>query len=608
MRLLHIGKFYPPVPGGMERFLGDLGDAQRAQGDEVAVLVHGDRGTDTSGDPPWLMRCPVWARLVFAPISPTFPLWLARAIRRHRPEILHLHMPNPSVFWALALPAARRLPWVIHWHSDVVPSRHKLALRLAYPFYRVFERAILERADVIVATSAPYLEASAALRPWRHKCRVVALGVDVARLPDIPAGEGDAAWSGQGLRVLAIGRLSYYKGFETLVEAVAGATGMQLVLVGEGEERRRLEQCWIDAGRPAWVRLAGQLDDTACLRLLASCDVFCLPSRERTEAFGIVLMEAMRYGKPLVAARIEGSGVTWVAREGLNARLVPTEDVEALRRTLADLSEDAEARRTLGEAGRRRFQNEFDIRRVASELRELYAGLLPDDSPRQGSGRPLVVIPALNEADSVADVIARIRAVGATDVLVVDDHSTDGTADIAARAGARVLRAPLPQGAWGAMQTGIRYAIRNGYDGVITMDADGQHEPAYLPELIRMGASFDVVIGACPERGSWPRKLAWSYFRLLTGFGYEDLTSGFRYYNRRACALLAEEEATLLDYQDIGVMLLLRKAGLTIGEIAVVMNPRQSGRSRIFSSWLTVARYMAETTLLCLARWNRKPI
>lgn len=608
MRILHIGKYYPPVPGGMERFLGDLAGAQRAAGEDVTVLVHGQPGTNTRRDPPWLMRCPVWLKLVFAPISPMFPVWLARAIRRHRPEVLHIHMPNLSAFWALLLPSARRIPWVIHWHSDVVPSSHKLALRLAYPHYRIFERALLEQAEAIVATSRPYLEASEPLRPWLGKCHVVPLGVDAARLPDVPPGSGDVLWQGDGMRVLAIGRLSYYKGFENLIQAVAATEGMELILVGEGEERPRLERLLAKAGNPAWVRLLGQQDDSLCQRLLASCDLFCLPSRERTEAFGIVLMEAMRYGKPLLVGNIAGSGVVWVAREGINARLVPPEQVDAMRRTLVELARDAAARARLGQAGRERFLREFDIRQVASALHGLYVSLLPDKSEPIGLDRPLVVIPALNEAESIARVITDILAIGIADVLVVDDHSTDATAEIAVRAGARVLRAPLPQGAWGAMQTGIRYALRHGYSGVVTMDADGQHEPVYIAQLIAAGAIDDVVIGAFPARGSRLRRVAWGYFRVLTGFGFEDLTSGLRFYNSRACELLAGDEATLLDYQDVGVLLLLHKAGLTIREIPVSMNLRQNGASRIFSSWWTVARYMFETTLLCLARWNTKPL
>jgi glycosyltransferase involved in cell wall biosynthesis len=201
-------------------------------------------------------------------------------------------------------------------------------------------------------------------------------------------------------------------------------------------------------------------------------------------------------------------------------------------------------------------------------------------------------------------VIEQALAHGNTDVIVIDDGSTDDTRAVAMLSGATVLRAPLWQGAWGAIQTGIRYAVRHGYGGVVTMDADGQHEPGYLPELLAAAREADVVIAACPSRGSRMRHLAWSYFRLLTGFNYEDLTSGFRYYNARACRLLSMNEATLLDYQDIGVLLLLARAKMRIAEIPVAMNRRRDGASRVFYSWWTIAGYMAETTLLCLARWN----
>ncbi|MDQ1314261.1 MAG: hypothetical protein QG662_370 [Pseudomonadota bacterium] len=612
MRILHIGKFFPPVPGGMERFLGDLVRAQQSAGDAPAVLCHADAQAGARRDPPWLMRCPVWFSLLFAPISPAFPLWLWRAIRRHEPEVLHLHLPNPSAFAALALPSARRLPWVVHWHADVETGRFPWSMRLVYPFYRIFERAMLERAEAIVATSAAYLESSLPLRPWRHKSRVIPLGVDPDRLPEVREEEPDGLWRGDRMRVLAIGRLTYYKGFDTLIRAAADVPGIELAIVGEGEERPRLERLLDGLGRPAHIRLLGQADDAACQRLLASCDVFCLPSRERTEAFGIVLMEAMRYGKPIVASRLAGSGVTWVARENENAVLVPPDDAPALAAALAGLREDAATRARLGGRGRRRFLAEFDIAASARRLRRLYARIDPEqDRPAAETvriDRLLVVIPALNEAASIAEVVARVRALGNADVLVIDDGSSDDTARLGAAAGATVLQPLLRLGAWGAMQAGIRHAVREGYAGVVTMDADGQHEPAELAHLLRAAeAGTDVVIGACPARGSFMRRLAWRYFRFMTGFAFEDLTSGFRFYNAKACYLLAQEEATLLDYQDIGVLLLLHRAGLRVSEVPVEMSPRQYGASRIFNSWWSVARYMAETTLLCLARWNLKP-
>lgn len=612
MRILHLGKFYPPVPGGIERYLGDLVQAQQAAGDSPAVLCHADDRASRSDDPSWLMRCPVWFRLLFAPISPQFPLWLARAIRRHDPEVLHLHLPNPSAFAALVLPSARRLPWVVHWHADVETARFPWSLRLVYPVYRIFERAVLERADAVVATSATYLESSRPLSRVRDKVRVIPLGVDPARLPDVPKDEADELWPGGGMRVLAIGRLTYYKGFDILIRAVADLPEIALVIVGEGEERPRLERLLDQWGRPRHVRLLGAADDPACQRLLASCDVFCLPSRERTEAFGIVLMEAMRYGKPIVATRLAGSGVPWVAREHDNAVLVPPDDAAALAAALAVLYHDPARRARLAASGYARFVAEFDIGISARALRGLYARVDPDDEHPAAevsrSARLLVVIPALDEAASIADVVTRVRARGDAEVLVIDDGSRDDTARLAAEAGAAVLQPPLRQGAWGAMQTGIRYAVRQGYAAVVTMDADGQHEPAELGHLLEAAAAgADVVIGACPARGSFMRHLAWRYFRVLTGFSFEDLTSGFRYYNLRACHVLARGEATLLDYQDLGVLLLLHRAGLRVQEVPVEMNPRQFGASRVFYSWWSVTRYMAETTLLCLARWNTKP-
>jgi glycosyltransferase involved in cell wall biosynthesis len=652
VRILHIGKYYPPVPGGMEKFLADLVEAQRAQGHEVAVLVHEDAHYETRDDPPWLMRCPVWVKVFFAPLAPRFPFWLRRAIKAYRPDVLHVHMPNTSAFWALLLTAARRIPWVVHWHSDVEQSRFRLSLRLGYPHYFIFERAVLEAAEGIVVTSPHYLKSSRTLEPWTEKCHVVPLGVAPARLPEVGAAETAGLWPGQGLRVLMVGRLSYYKGFDTVVRAVLAEPGMQLAIVGSGEEHAALDRILAAAGYPPHIRLLGEVDDAKVRALFASCDVFCLPSRERTEAFGIVLLEAMRYSKPLLVSDLPGSGMTWVARNGQNAMHVTPQDPGDWREALRILAASPQKRQMMGRMGYERYKREFDIASVARRIDEVYALVRrvpahdiplapadwsddtgPDTAPlnlparqpgpglkipgvNSGRGamtrsflppdeRLLVVIPALNEADCIGDVIAQAKRLPGVDVLVIDDGSTDDTAAIATVKGATVLSAPLWQGAWGAIQTGIRYALRNGYLGVVTMDADGQHEPGFMPQLIGAARDADVVIAACPSRGSRLRHVAWSYFRFLTGLSFDDLTSGFRYYNARACRLLAREEATLLDYQDIGVLLLLRRANLRIAEISVAMNPRKSGASRVFSSWWTVGRYMAETTLLCLARWNQ---
>lgn len=216
----------------------------------------------------------------------------------------------------------------------------------------------------------------------------------------------------------------------------------------------------------------------------------------------------------------------------------------------------------------------------------------------------LAVIPARNEAATVADIVQRTLATGQCDVLVVDDASNDETAVLARTAGATVITVPFNLGAWGATQTGMRFAQRNRYHTVLTLDADGQHHPEELPLMLaslrRSGAN--VIIGTYSRRMSPARRLAGRYFRLLTRLNVQDFTSGLRAYDRRAVRALASREASLLDYQDMGVLMLLSKKGLILREVPTIMSPRRAGASRVFASWLLVARYMLHTTVLCFSQ------
>jgi len=213
-------------------------------------------------------------------------------------------------------------------------------------------------------------------------------------------------------------------------------------------------------------------------------------------------------------------------------------------------------------------------------------------------------MPARDEAPTVGSVVEGVRRMLPCRVLVVDDASGDATAQAARVAGATVLRLPLGLGAWGATQAGIRYARRNGFSEVITLDADGQHQPDSVPMLraARERSGANVVIGTCVGRLSRAKRIAWRYLRLLTGLKLTDFTSGLRLYDADAIDVLAGQEASLLDYQDVGVLMLLARSGLKITETPVTMLPRRAGRSRVFASWPVVARYMVHTTVLCLAQ------
>lgn len=606
LRVLHIGKFYPPHRGGMEVFLADLIHAQRAAGIGAVALVHGQ---PEPSDPDWIIRVPVQWHLVFAPIAVGFRSALAKAIATHQPHVIHLHMPNNSALWVLTLGDAQAIPWVVHWHSDVVVSRIRAAVALAYRLYRPFEQAVLAQSARIIATSPPYLAASEPLSRWRDKCAVVPLGLNTTE----PVTSGSQAlstpaWQPGRLRLLSIGRLTYYKGFETLIRAVAPLADAELLIVGDGELRPGLEaliQALTPAGVPPNVRLAGNIDDGQKHALLAQCDVFCLASRERTEAFGMVLLEAMQHARPCIVSALPGSGMPWLIETAGAGLQVPVEDVSAWTAAIRHMQHHPGLREQWGASGQKALRNHFSITACASALSDQYAHAAPDAAPAVAPGKDvLIVIPARNEAQTIGALLQRLRSEGWHDILVINDQSTDDTAGIARAAGAKVLSPTLPVGAWGGMQAGIRYALQRGYHAVVTMDADGQHEVDELPVLLNARHQADLVVGAFPERASRLRQVAWNWFRRLAGFDLRDLTSGFRLYNRAVLEVLASREATLLDYQDLGALLLVRRAGLTITEVTVTMNVRAIGKSRIFNSWFSVAKYMLATSLLCLARWS----
>lgn len=371
LRVLHVGKYLPPHPGGMERFLDDLIRAQAEQGLAPAAVFHRMRGGTGSQLQVPLYPVPVLGETMFVPLSPGFPAALARAIREHRPHLLHLHVPNLSAFSALALPAARRLPWVLQWQADVPRDMPHAGVRALRRLYGLPERALLRRSRAVVLSTPHYLESSSVLQDFRARCRVIPLGMPDTALPPSRRPPDD-----RHLRVLAVGRLTYYKGFEVLLRALARVPQAELDLIGGGEGEAGLRALAVELGLGERLRLLGRVDDAALAQAYADCDVFCLPSLDRAESFGLVLLEAMRASRAVVASRITGSGVNHVVSEGETALQVPPGDVEALTAALARLAAEPALRERLGAEGRRRFEREFDIRRCAEQLETLYREVL----------------------------------------------------------------------------------------------------------------------------------------------------------------------------------------------------------------------------------------
>lgn len=393
MRVLHIGRFYPPFSGGIENFLGDLLTAQKKIGIQAGALVHdhiratfpakkaGFQGTRLvqSFSKLNIWRVPYHGNLLYTPISPKFPFWLNRVVGEFKPDILHFHLPNASAFWAMFLPKLRNIPWVVHWHADMAPSGIDRKLLVVSQFYRPFEQRLLSSCGTIIATSVPYFESSRALARWQEKIEIVPLGIDPARL-HFPHNNlrqwADNLWGKANFKVLAVGKLTYCKGYEVLIRAAAGLDKVKVLIVGDGEQRHKLEKLIFSLGLGNKVLLLGGRSEQELNALRAGCDCLSLPSLDRTEPFGLALLEAMRYGKPVVASDIPGSGVGWVVTGNETGLLVRPGDVNELTEGLRKLQENPTMRQQMGKAGAVRFNKHFHIQHIAPKIKEIYDSLI----------------------------------------------------------------------------------------------------------------------------------------------------------------------------------------------------------------------------------------
>jgi glycosyltransferase involved in cell wall biosynthesis len=360
VRVLGIGKFYPPeYLGGLESAVAALNVELVRRGCEVTCVVAAVRGAGGVSDVNGVrvVRARTYATVFSQPLAPG----LAAAVRREPGDVVHLHHPNP--LGDIAALADRRRPLVITQHSDVVRQR------ALWPLYGPVVRQAFRRARFIVVASENYRHASRELEGFAEKVRVIPYGIVVQRFDLTPAVADRAlalraAWGGKPV-VLAVGRLVGYKGFDVLLRAVSGLD-VTTVIVGAGPEEARLR-----ALAPPGVVFAGRVGNDELPAYYHACDVFCLPSVTIAEAFGVVLLEAMACGKPLVTSDLK-TGVTAANRTGVTGLAVPPGDVGALRDALRAVVTDAARRAAMGAAGRRAVEQEYTAALMADRYLRLY--------------------------------------------------------------------------------------------------------------------------------------------------------------------------------------------------------------------------------------------
>ncbi|QPF87860.1 glycosyltransferase [Bradyrhizobium genosp. L] len=376
--VLHIFKvYYPDLFGGTLSVIRDI-CAGLKESFAAAILVCSPSGgarrivvNDVTVE-----RVHSFGDVLSLPAAPSYPWRLWRRISEH--DLLALHAPFPLADLVFALGLGGNRPLVVHWHADIVS--HAALRFLVEPLMR----RTLRRTTAIIVSNPALIETTPLLQEFADKCHVVPFGVDVAKYDRLPAQPAEI--NSRGRLVLACGRLVPYKGFDVLVRA-AHSRNFEVWIVGEGREREHLEQLIRDYGLQDRVRLLGSVAESERVKLMRIADVFVMPSVTSAETFGLVQLEAMAAGRPVINTALD-TGVPQVARDGLEAITVPPGDPEALASAIETLVNDPERRRRMGQAARHRAMTKYSTTAFREGIETVYRKVVAEHAAAEDAGFP----------------------------------------------------------------------------------------------------------------------------------------------------------------------------------------------------------------------------
>ncbi|WP_373032505.1 glycosyltransferase [Sulfurovum sp.] len=373
-KVLQLGKFYSPYNGGIETVTFDITEYLNAQGIKTDVLCSNEKNeySDETMNGYNVFRTKSWGVHFSTSITPQLITKLRKKANNY--DILHIHLPNPMVNLALLLVNTNQ-KIVLHWHSDIIKQKYLLKL------YEPLQTWLLRRADSIITTSPKYMEESLVLQPYIDKCISIPLGIDEYKMQYTDAKVQSIKEKYKNKKIIfTLGRLIYYKGFEYLIDAGKYLDDSFIILIGgKGELKEELEQKIKKEKLEDRVKLLGRIEDYDLGNYFKACDLFCLPSIAKSEAFGVVQIEAMSFGKPIVATNIKGSGVDWVNKDGVSGLNVPIKDAEAIAEACKTIMSDEKTYQRFSQNARERFQNNFLREKMGDKTIELYKKLFDDN-------------------------------------------------------------------------------------------------------------------------------------------------------------------------------------------------------------------------------------
>lgn len=368
LSVLQLGKFWP-VRGGIEKVMYEFATGLSQRGvhcDMLTAACQGAGGITTLKGGARLITCRTWCKVAATMIAPSMITQLRSRI--HDYSVVHVHHPDPMAALALRL-SGYKGKVVLHWHSDIVKQKRFLKL------YIPLQRWLLRRADLIVGTTPAYISGSPYLHSVRHKTTSLPIGIEPIK-PDFEGAERIRRQYGGRRIVFALGRLVPYKGFDYLIRAAQYLGNNYVILIGgvgplEDYLYQQIAACKV-AGR---VRLLGYVPDSLLPAFYSASSLFCLSSVQKTEAFGIVQLEAMSCGRPVVATNISGSGTSWVNAHGVSGLNVDPCDPEQLADAILFLTRDEATYKHYSEQARLRYENVFTKEKMIDKLLDIYASL-----------------------------------------------------------------------------------------------------------------------------------------------------------------------------------------------------------------------------------------
>jgi rhamnosyl/mannosyltransferase len=365
-----LGRFYPPDLGGIETVIFEISEGLNACGITCDVLCSNKTNAlDISAQGQYkVIRAPALGHILSTSISPSLIFQLKKIIKEY--DIIQLHHPDPMATVALLLCQPKQ-KIIVHWHSDIIRQRAALF------FYRPIQEALLRRCDKIIVTSQNYLNTSLHLKKYKDKAVVIPIGINA----DMDSNQQKLTELKSKFKnktiIFGLGRHVYYKGFEYLIDSASYLNDNFIIIVGgDGPLTASLRKKVETKDLSQRVFFTGRIPFSEIHSYFELCDIFCLSSIERTEAFGVVLLEAMSLSKPLVATNIPGSGANWVNQHNETGLNVEPQNAEALAKAFLKIGTDINLRQKFATQSKLRYQDKFTRMAMVNQLINLYSKVM----------------------------------------------------------------------------------------------------------------------------------------------------------------------------------------------------------------------------------------